>query len=294
MTTAETLQPLDRLPVPEGLQGVIITDCSDDNARARQQVRFSKLFGVVPTFVGLESENKSLEGAGQLVDALDAALLPGSYPETPTLVLLNVAPRGDDVRQKHQNGTPFCYFKVGNTTVLSTYEGSGLSLVHKLGLVSTVHLFDIPTVTRAFVKNRILTPSQAEYVKNTQFRSLEFLQLAARELYGGILELPGQIADVAEHSPEQGNVWFTDIFGNCKTTLLPEDIDFEPGKVVELEGGGKATCYPHLADVPTAETGLTIGSSGYINRRWLELVIQKGRASEKYGITVGSQVLKAA
>jgi hypothetical protein len=52
------------------LIGSIITDCADDNARARQELRFSTLFGTQPSFLGVSSYN-SIEAAGNLVEQLD-------------------------------------------------------------------------------------------------------------------------------------------------------------------------------------------------------------------------------
>ena len=62
--------------VPEGLQGIIITDCSDPNAEARQKIRFASLFGTMPTFIKAGAVNSDLEAAGHLVECL------GCYPDT--------------------------------------------------------------------------------------------------------------------------------------------------------------------------------------------------------------------
>ena len=292
MTVRESTAQLG--PVPEGLQGVIITDCSDPNAQVRQQVRFANLFGVTPTLVELGPDNKDLEAAGQLVDVLhDANNLPGSYTPKPWVVLVNVAPRGNDVKERWENGTPFCHFQSHNATVLSTYEGRSLSLARKLGLAARVNLMDIPTVTSSWVDRGIIASAEADAINNTQFRSKDFLSLAARELVGG-RPLPATVVDLEDRDPDTGVVWFIDSFGNCKTTLLPSDIDFEEGKVVALDGDEKATCYSRLPDVPTGELALTIGSSGYGAQRLIELVEQQGRASDVLSLSVGSRVLRAA
>ena len=279
--------------VPKDLQGIIITDCSDPNAQLRQKVKFANLFGVVPSLVELGPDNKDLEAAGQLVDALhDASNLPGSYPVKPWVVLVNVAPRGNDVKEKWENGTPFCHFQSRNATVLSTYEGRSLSLARKLGLVVGVNLMDIPTVTDSWVRRGIIKADEADQINNTQFRSKDFLPLAARELVGG-RSFPSEEVTLEDDDSGDGVVWFIDSFGNCKTTLVPDDIDFEEGKVIALDGAEKATCYRRLADVPTGELALTIGSSGYGSQRLIELVEQKGRANEAVGLIVGSKVLRA-
>ena len=196
------------------------------------------------------------------------------------------------MREKWENGTPFCYFETGSSTVVSTYEGRALSLVRKLGLVGSVHLLDTPEVTNSFVTDGILTTGQAKAINNTQFRSLEFLQIAARELVGG-RPLPAEEVELEEHSFVEGRAWFIDNFHNVKTTLLPEDIGYEEGKTVTLAGGQEVVCYRRLTDVPNEEFGLTVGSSGYGGYRWLEIAKQQGRAAEDLGLTVGSGVLGA-
>ena len=52
------------------ITGTIITDCHDDPTRSRQELRFTALFGVKPTFVGVESYS-AIQAAGSLVDVLN-------------------------------------------------------------------------------------------------------------------------------------------------------------------------------------------------------------------------------
>ncbi len=281
-------------PLAENLQGVIITDCHDANAQARQQVRFTSLFGVKPAFIELGAgDNADLEAAGHLADVLDAIQTPSGYPETPAVVLVNVAPRGDDVRGRWENGTPFCYAEIGNALVVSAYEGKALSLVRKLGQVSTAHLLDIPAVTQSLIDSGSITAREAHRISNTQFRSLEFLPLAAYEIASGN-SLPSEELAVESHQNIEGLAWFIDNFGNVKTTLLPEDINFQEGQTIQLAGGQKATAYERLTDVPTGEFGITIGSSGYGEDRWLEVVQQRGRAADALSLGIGSQILDVA
>ncbi|HSX23946.1 MAG TPA: SAM hydroxide adenosyltransferase [Candidatus Saccharimonadales bacterium] len=279
-------------PIPEGLQGTIITDCADANARARQEIRFKHLFGVIPTFVGLTAERdfQDLEAAGQLVDALDAADTHTTYRQAPNVILANVAPRGDDIREHWENGTPFCYFKLGANTVLAPYEGRALALAGRLGLVRTARLLDVPSVTRTLAQDGVIKKYIAKAIDNSQFRSLHFLPLAASELARG-RSLPNEKLPVPVLSEPAPAAWYVDSFGNVKTTLLKSDLPFKPGRVITLAGGQKATCYRRLTDVPTGELAITIGSSGYRTRRWLEVVIQKGDAAAELGIKIGSPVL---
>src|SRR5579884_2807824 len=145
------MQSLERPPF-EG-QGVIITDCHDDNARVRLEIRFKSLFGVTPSFIGVESgEDADLEAAGHLVDVLSSARLPSGYDSHPTVVLVNVARRGDEQRRRGwDNGTPFCYTHSFGNTILSAYEDRNLALARKLGLLGSVKLLDIPTINEWFV-----------------------------------------------------------------------------------------------------------------------------------------------
>lgn len=276
----------------KGLQGVIINDCSDPNAKVRQQVRFASLFGVAPAFVEVGGKNPDLEAAGHLVDILDAATTPDYYPSAKVVVLLNVAPRDTNIKHRGGNGTPFCYFKVENAIVVSTFGGRSLSLIRKLGLVDKVQLLHVPDVVASLVKSDKINQSEARHIANSQFRSYEFSPLVAYELVKGS-SLPATEVKLDELPSAESRVWFTDNFGNVKTTILPVDVKFEVGKVLTLKGGQKATCYDRLADVPkNTEFGIVKGSSGYGHKRWLELVQQGKSAADNWGAKVGARVLE--
>lgn len=288
MTAPETY--LSQYPLPEGLQGCIITDCDDPNARARQKIRFNSLFGIVPEFIELGPDSPDLEAAGHLLDVLDAAKNPLSDIQTPLVILVNDAPRSNGSVKKWENGTPFCYAKAPGAAIFSTYEGHALSLASKLGLTAHANIMDIPQVAELLVSEGQLTKVQARDIANTQFRSYEFLPLAARLISGG-KTLPSEQYKV-ETNPEINNrYWFIDNFGNAKTTVLPTDIEYREGETRRLVVGQEVICYKRLADVPKGHIGLTVGSSGYGNNRWLELALQGGSAANKLGLRVGSMVL---
>jgi hypothetical protein len=279
--------------------GSIITDCADNNARARQELRFASLFGVKPAFLGVGAIAPDIEAAGNLLDQLNAlANLPALATSTQTIILVNVAPRGNKVKEKWNNGTPFCYFRINNTLVVSTYAGQALSLAHRYGLTNSVELLDVSTVTAAAVEWGELTSEQAERINHTQFRSLEFLPLVAYWLIHN-KPVPSETRQIESQPDIHGKVWCIDSFGNAKTTLQPADIDFEEGKVVILADGEPATCYRHLADVPKDATALVIGSSGYGDNSFLEVVVQwqdngfhgSDSAAGRHGFTVGSTIL---
>lgn len=272
--------------------GTIITDCADGSARTRQELRFDTLFGVKPTFLGVGSYSP-IEAAGNLIDQLDVLTkFPLADKGRQNIVLLNVAPRAEDIKQKWDNGTPFCYFRIGNTLVASTYEGHCLALARDLGIVNEVELLDVPTVTWAAIEWGDLTSKEAEKINHSQFRSLEFLPLVAYWLWRG-KSLPSKKQSLAELPVTKGQVWQIDNFDNVKTTLLPEDIAFELGKQIKLANSKLATCCRRLADVPKGVTALTIGSSGYGPHRFLEVVVGGcGKAAEKHSLTIGSQILQ--
>lgn len=271
--------------------GSIITDCADGLARSRQQLRFESLFGVSPAFLGVSSY-EPLEAAGSLLDQLDIFNnFPAGDKQPSSVVLVNVAPRGEDVREKWDNGVPFCHFRTGNALVVSTFTERVLALAHRFGVVNEVELMDIPTVTQAAVSWGGLTSAQADKINHSQFRSLEFLPLAAYWLSSG-RAVPSKVRSLQDLPDTQNLVWHTDSFGNAKTTLAPEDIGFEPGKQVRLSSGREAVCHARLADVPKGVTALTVGSSGYGDKRFIEVAIgHRGRAADEHNLSVGSAVV---
>lgn len=280
------------------IQGTIITDCADDNARARQQARFSELFCATPTFLGLGASAPDIEAGGNLIDQLDAVLQsPTSVRKEKRVILLNVAPRGERVRKKWDNGTPFCYVWVENVLIVSTFAGRSLAFLKKFDLAKSVRVLDIPTVVDQMVACGELNKEVAQRITNTQFRSFEFLPLAAYWVLQG-RELPFTTYDIESSSEINGVVWTVDSFGNAKTTITKDEIAFQAGKEVYLKDGAAITCYERLADVPRHRSALVCGSSGLGNTRFLEVVVQwkddgfKGsaNAAERHGLFVGAKV----
>ncbi|HEY8999139.1 MAG TPA: SAM hydroxide adenosyltransferase [Candidatus Saccharimonadales bacterium] len=275
--------------------GSIITDCADKNAQARQELAFKRLFdGASPTFIGAESgwETAALEVGGNLVDQLSVLSSFGDPEDLSAVVFAQAANRGSEIKKDHENGTPFCFFRHEGTLVAATLNPC-LSLARDQGLVSEVEVVDVRTVVEAMVRSGGLSRGEAEAIANTQFRSLEFLPRLARWLVDG-RDIPSTTQKLTHDilPPIHDVVWHVDNFKNGKTNILPEAIGFEDGKRVELACGKLAVCHAHLADVKTDEIALTIGSSGYRDRKWLEVVIGKGCAAEVLGFSVGSPVLK--
>jgi hypothetical protein len=261
----------------------VITDCSCSNAYGRQSTRISTLFGVTPTFVGTSSDLDApshIEASGQIIDMLDAA--DGSEG----IILANVAPRG--TKLKWANGTPFGYFDYAGVRVFSTVDGQVLSLAKKLGLISSFELFDIPTVMNYLANQDIVSEERAQSIIHTQFRSFNFLPRVAHWLQNGI-EIPSEKYDLDKIPKIDPVIWYYDNFGNYKTTLLKEDLMIENGKV-KTKFGELNFC-EKLTDVPNGEPALTIGSSGLGDQRFVEIVVQKGRATDYFKAKIGDAVL---
>jgi hypothetical protein len=263
----------------------IITDCSDSNALGRNMTRAASLFGFPPIPMAIENDFEALsdlEAGGHLIDTLDAGL------GNDGVILVNKAPRSGKAK-KWTNGTPFGYFWYKKTLVVSSVDGFTLSLVKKFKLVESINVFDIPIVMDYAVAKNLLPKEIADYIVTTQFRSFEFLPRVAKWIFDKI-EIPSEILSINEVPDSPNSVWFADVFGNLKTTLLPIDVGFENGKKITFENLGEITCYDRLKDVPNGETGLIVGSSGLDHKRFLEIVIQGQSAKIKFNSKIGQEL----
>ena len=262
----------------------VINDCADDNAVGRQATRIQALFNQSPSFIGVKSD---LEAAGNLIDVIDAAHGQAG------IVLVNVAPRGGE-GARFANGTPFCAFEVGKTVVYASIAGLTLSLIKKLGVADALEVFDLPTALAEIVKKKLITHEAALQIAATQFRSYEFLPRLAQWRHAGIV-VPSvrQSIDTIAEAPRA--VWWVDNFGNCKTTLLPDEVNFHAGKRVNLKPLSQdLACYYSLKDAPTTEPALVIGSSGFGNQRFLEIVVRGASAASHATLTAGTALSSAA
>lgn len=222
----------------------IINDCFDSNARVRQETRVSSLFGVAPNFSGVGSYG-DLQASGMLVDVLDFA---GSGEG---VVLVNVAPRHKSGK-KWPNGTPFGWFRYRGVLVLSSIDGLTLSLSKKLGLCFEFHVFDIPTVTDHAVHRGLISFEEKERIDRTQFRSLNFLPLAAKWMHDGN-DLPSELFDLSQVSETGLVCWHVDNFGNVKTTATINDVFVSTDGRIST-AFGEVNYYPRLSDVPNDVT----------------------------------------
>jgi hypothetical protein len=253
----------------------VITDCRDGNAKARQETRYATLFpGAHISFIGTPSE---IEAAGNLVDVLDAA------GDAEGIIAVNVAPRHGKAK-KYSNGTPFGYFRYKNILVVCTVNGSSLALVKKLGLMGEVTVTDIRTV----LTYEGFDAEMVDFIADSQFRSFDYLPRLA-EIVWRKGSTVGEVLPAEEIEVPDVAIWWIDSFGNCKTGLLPEDVGFAEGEEREITIDGlaiRATCYQQLRSVPDNHTALTCGSSGYGNKRFLELVVQGSSCAKHYGLHV--------
>jgi hypothetical protein len=257
-----------------------ISDCRDDNTKGRLKTRVSTLFpGSNVIFVGVDSD---LEAGINLVDIIDA------YDGQPGIILANVARReGKERKQKWQNGTPFGHFKYGNLDIFTTIDGYILSLLKKVTKENiTVQVYDIPKV----VPHMGLDEETQDRIIHTQFRSFDYLPRLAAAIMAG-QDLPfEEFTDIPE--VPLATCW-VDSFGNIKTNILPEEVKFEIGKSVIIRVSVnkqlRLPCYNRLKDIPDGTSAITIGSSGYGNKRFCEIMLQGKSAA--YALGVGSGAL---
>lgn len=259
----------------------IINDCHDPVTMNRQVVRAATFFPathISPVSVGNFAD---LEASGAIIDTIDAAM------DEPGIILVNVAPRHGKAK-KWENGTPFGHVKYQNTHIFATVDGLTLSLISKYGLADYVEVYDLPTVLEAMIERGKLASHLKDPITNTQFRSYEFLPRVAKWHMNGI-DLPHDVHPLKDFLKAPLAVWYVDNFGNCKTTAWASDINHQPGTKIKTKWGS-IPAYARLKDVPNKEPGIIIGSSGYRDQRFIEIVVQGQSAAKHFGIKVGDKI----
>lgn len=255
------------------MQISIINDCLDQNAKLRQTARIGSLFSncAVNCF-GVKSD---LEAAGFLVDAIDA------FEGREGIIIANVAPRNKEA-EKWKNGTPFGFFWYQKTLIVSSLGGLTLSLVKKLGAIKSFYVFDI-TKVMASINNRELNKNTKQRIINSQFRSFDFLPRAAHWIFTE-KKIPFNKYDLSKIPEAPNAIWLVDNFGNIKTTLLREEINLNSKNKFVAKIAGKTRSlnfYDHLSVFPDKTLGLTVGSSGIKEKKFLEIISRNGSASQK-------------
>lgn len=260
----------------------IISDCNDPNESARQLTRANVLFNCPANALRLVIYS-DIQSAGNLVDVLDAA------EGQRGVVILNVAPRFGTAK-RWSNGVPFGYFRYQETIVVLTVNEWVLSLVKRLGIIEEINVTEISEVVDTLVSQKLIEAEKRSYLMETQFRSFEYAQKLAKLVLDGV-SFPSKSLTINEKDGlKNGYVWFIDSFGNCKTTLLKNDIVIpEDGYV--MTKWGKIKYYERLKDVENDNLGIYIGSSGIGQNRFAEITIQGGNASSGLGINIGDTVL---
>lgn len=257
----------------------IINDCRDGNTMGRQATRLATLFlGAQISTVGI-NDYVEIEAAGNLIDMLDAA------NGEEGIILLNAAPRH---KKKWPNGTPFGYFRYKKTLVVTTIDGYALSLVKKLGLTKDIFITDVKTVVDAMFAAGHIDQQLHDQIATTQFRSFDYMPRLARWVMDGI-DVPNNIYSLNEVEDVPQAIWLIDNFGNAKTTILPEEIDFKPSKKIKTKFG-EIECFTQMRDVAVGTSALIIGSSGIKDKRFVELIVLGGRAVDKYNLSSGMNI----
>jgi hypothetical protein len=236
----------------------------------------STLTGGPVNFIGIRQN--PLEAAGNIIDVIDA------IGEGEGVILANVAPRSGRAK-KWKNGTPFGYFWYKNILVISTVDDLALSLVKKFGLADSIIVFEYEKTVDIMIKDGIIKESARDRVNRGQFRSFDFVPRIAAYLLKR-RDIEGEILKINEIPDAPNAVWWVDNFGNCKTTILEDELssDSEGAFLKNLSH------YPRLKDVPNNEVALVTGSSGLGEKRFLEIVAQGKSAAEKLGLSTGDLV----
>ncbi|MFN4181250.1 MAG: hypothetical protein ACK4FA_00945 [Candidatus Paceibacteria bacterium] len=249
---------------------VVINDVCDDNGRARQQAKCNILLGQVPIFLGVKND---LEASGEIID--QHANLRGE----PGIIIAQSAPRTTETNKT--NGTGFCYFWVENTLFITSVKGHMLSLVRKFGLTKKVRVIN---------SEAALTLLNITEMKDSQFRSLEWLFEFAAYLKDG-KDLPHNEVSIEDFPIANDFVWHIDewknhtMWGNCKLSITGAELrDLDTLSVL----GKNLKIYERLKDVPEGELGIVrVGSSGILGQEFAEIAVGNGNAAAELGISVG-------
>lgn len=260
----------------------IINDCRDENTMGRQSTRAIRLFGEGISIATVGIGQNELEGAGNLIDMLDAS------DGEPGIIMVNVAPRHGRGK-KWPNGTPFGYFSYKKTLVIATIAEECLSLVKKFGLIDSIAVTDVVTVVDAMIARGKLDASLRDRIVLSQFRSYDYMPRLAKWITDGE-DIPHEAYAMSNIPEAPKAIWWVDNFGNCKTTLIPEESNHKAKKTLSTLIGD-VTCYDQLRDVPNGQAGLVIGSSGLGDKRFIELVVQGESAAERFKLKSGDNIL---
>jgi S-adenosyl-l-methionine hydroxide adenosyltransferase len=265
----------------------VLTDCFDDNARARTSARISALFGAAPTMSALRGPAPEATASLTLLDVLGSVAHLGEQAP-PTITILNIAPRDG----RWPNGAPFCFFRHGPHLVISTLSLRSLALVSRYLGVRAVQTTDVRTVLDAAAANwATLTTHEIDLITTSQFRSLWYVPLLTKWLADG-RDVPAATTPLAQTDDDAAEVCVVDNFGNCKLNRTPEELGAGPGSSVKvrdhrIDSFIEVPFLNRLSDVPAGETALIVGSSAF---GLAELVVAGGSAAARLGLHEGFPV----
>lgn len=260
----------------------IINDCNDPNESARQLTRANILFNCPANSLRL-GVYSDIQSAGNLIDVLDAS------EGQKGIVIVNVAPRFGAAK-RWSNGAPFGFFKYKETIVVMTINPEIQHLLWKLKITNEIYVTEISEVIDILIEQGLVEMTRRQYLIDTQFRSFEYAPKLAKLVFDEITFPTKTIASEEVKNGDKGKVWFIDSFGNCKTTLLKEDLIIDEGGYVQTNWG-KIKYHEKLKDVQNEDLGIYVGSSGIGLNRFVEITIQGGNASAGIGINVGDEIL---
>lgn len=251
------------------------TDCKDPNALTRLEARLTTLFENSQIYgVGINSD---IEASGCILDTLDALRIGNK----PAIIIGNLAPRSD---KHYKNGAPFYIGKVGKVIIVATQ--TCFTLLSKYKLIDTIYETDVETVCKKFLPKK-----EADRIANSQFRSFEYVPRLAKWVYEK-KKIPATEHKIVTTNEDQ--IWWVDNFGNCKTTITEKELhkNIVNNKATLKIHNKKVTLpfYQKLADVPKKGLGMIIGSSGYGDTRFAEIVKQGGNASLVFKIISGTKI----
>lgn len=245
----------------------LITDCIDTNAIARQKVRAQTLFpGLDPAITDVQDV---VALAGNIIDILAVA----EHAQSHGVIIGNRAPR-NHIQNKYPNGAPFVYATHNDTLLVVTYSEPLATLLEKFLGITTWYEPNQSMLDDIYTTYGI-DPT-------TQFRSLYYAPCLAHYLLEkGIPE--GNIF-TEEHNTEipPFTIWHVDNFGNLKTFATCSDL--EQGATPDLP------FVERLKDVADGDLVLIEGSSGLPHKKFLECIVQGGRACDVLGKGVGDNL----
>ncbi len=181
-------------------------------------------------------------------------------------IFSNTAPRKDDNQKRNNNaGEEFVYAKLKN----------GI----EIGAVNAQYAF-------SFIKphiqeiRKINTQNQG-----SQFRSRDFYPKAFADILG---KAEGILGDTipSEDIPEipQNKILLIDGYGNIKTTIRQDQVQFEPGEKIRIsiQGNVRTAIYAHgNFSVKAGDLAFAPGSSGGDNR-FMEIFLRGGNAHKLF------------